>query len=255
MKIDVFGAIFLDRYIYEEEDSTQVVESIGGSGLSIALGLHLLGHDVRFYGNIGQDERKDKILNELENNCFPIEGISIKSGVTGLFTAKNDKLESVERGVNAEELTIDMELLSGECAVITTELNKISLQRILSLSWEKIFLDIGPRPHMLDDIILPENIIKIGNSKENEKSSCHIVKLGPYGAKWGNTVVGGSNESLPYTIGAGDLFDTILIDSTLRDKDKRKALELAVKYAEESCKMQGGFKFEKLKDKMDLKSS
>lgn len=254
MKIDVFGAIFLDRYIYEEGDSTQVVESIGGSGLSIALGLHLLGHDVRFYGNIGQDERRNKILNELEYNCFPAENISTKSGATGVFTAKNDKVASVERGVNAEQLTINMESLRGECSVVTTELNKTSLQQILYCNWESIFLDVGPRPHILEDIILPENVIKIGNSIENEKIPCHIVKLGPNGAKWGNTVVDGNNNSLPYTIGAGDLFDTILIDNILKGKERRSALRFAVEHAEKCCKIKGGFKFNKLKEKMGFEN-
>lgn len=254
MKIDVFGAIFLDRYIYEEGGNTQMVESIGGSGLSIALGLHLLGHDVKFYGNIGHDDRKIKIFNLLKKNYFQVDNISIKSGVTGLFTAKNDKVTMVERGVNAELLTINVEELRNEYAVVTTELNKSSLQRILSYNWEKIFLDVGPRPHILEDIILPDNVIKIGNAKEDEKSPCHIVKLGPNGAKWGNTLVAGNNISLPYTIGAGDLFDTILIDSILKEKDRRTALNLAVGYAEECCKIKGGFKFNKLKGKMDLKT-
>lgn len=247
MKIDVFGAVFLDRYIYEECDETRIVESIGGSGLSIALGLHLLGHDVKFYGNIGQDDRKIKIFNILEENYFEAESIAVKRGVTGLFIAKNDKVTSVERGVNAEPLTINEELLRRECAVVTTELNTISLQKILSFNWKKIFLDVGPRPHILEGIILPDNVTKIGNAEENEKSPCNIVKLGQNGAKWGNITVDGNNISLPYTIGAGDLFDTILIDGILSKKDRRTALKLAVECAEESCKIKGGFKINKLK--------
>lgn len=247
MKIDVFGAVFLDKYIYEVHDSIEEVESIGGSGLNIALGLHLLGWNVKFYGNIGRDERGSRVLKELEHYGFPMESIFIKDGITGLFVAKNDKVLSVEREVNAKPLNINMDLLGGECAVITTELNRMTIEKILSYRWEKIFIDIGPRPHILEDIYLPRNVIKIGNAKEDRVHPCHVVKLGLYGAKWGDILAEGSNKSLPYTIGAGDLFDTILIHNILKGRDRKTALSLAVEYAERGCKIKGGFKLEKIR--------
>lgn len=252
MGISVFGAVFLDRYIYEEHGSTEIIESIGGSGLNIALGLHLLGHDVEFYSNMGDDKRKNKVLNKLKPYNFPIENIHIREGLTGLFTTKNDKVLSVERGVNAEPLTVNMDSLGGECAVITTELNKTSIQRLLTHRWKRVFLDVGPRPHILKDICLPQNIIKIGNALENEISPCHIVKLGPKGAKWEDIVVKGNNASLPYTIGAGDLFDTILIDSFLKGMAKKEALKRALRLAEIGCMKKGGFKLVKIQDELGL---
>lgn len=247
MKIDVFGAVFLDRYIYDQEFNTEIIESIGGSGLSIALGLHIFGHDVRFYGNIGNDDRKDKIFNILKDYKFPVDTITIKDGVTGLFIAKNDKVFSVERGVNDEPITIEDDILHGEYAIITTEINKSSIQRILEYKWKKIFLDVGPRPFILKDIQLSQDMIKIGNSLENKIISCNIVKLGSHGAKWGNIVISGNNILLPYTIGAGDLFDTILIDNLLKGIYKKEALKRAVELAEISCTKIGGFKIDKIK--------
>jgi len=243
MDIDVFGAVFIDEYVYEDE----TIESIGGSGLNIALGLYLLGHRVNFHGNIGNDKRRIKILRELEDCGFPIGNISVKNGSTGLFTARNDKVLSVERGVNAEPLSIDADSLSGECAVLTTEIHEASLEKILAQKWRRIFLDVGPRPHILKDIQLPDNAIKIGNACENEIIDCDIVKLGRHGAKWGNLVAKGNNALLPYTIGAGDLFDTILIHNILKDKDSGVALSLAVEYAEKSCSIKGGYKFQRIK--------
>lgn len=239
MKIDVFGAILIDEYI---DDAGKKTESIGGSGLNIARGLHLLGHDIRYFSNIGSDEKKDTILKELKNNNFSIEGISIKQGMTGVFTSQNDKMIAVDRGVNAMPLTIDTSLLRNECAIITTELQESSLEKILSYPWRQIFLDIGPRPYILSTIPLPKNCITLGNILESKKFPCQIVKLGPAGAKWDNIVVKGNNTPLPYTIGAGDVFDTILIDNILNGKDRKTSLETALEYAEKSCNIQNSFK-------------
>lgn len=248
MKIDVFGAVFLDRYIYKDDNNTEMIESIGGSGLAIALGLHILGHDVYFRGNIGKDVRQTKLLNKLKAYNFRLENIEIKEGETGLFVAENDKVLSVKRGVNAEDLDMNSDSLSGDYAVITTELNQTSIQKILDLKWEKIVLDVGPRPYILKDIQLPDNVIKIGNASENNIIPCDIVKLGTGGAKWGNITATGNNISLPYTIGAGDLFDTILIHGLMKGIEKEEILNSAVKFSEESCKIKGGFKLEKIKN-------
>lgn len=250
MKIDVFGAVFLDRYIYKDDYNTEIIESIGGSGLGIALGLHILGYDVYFRGNIGKDVRQTKILNKLKAYNLRLENIAIKEGETGLFIAQNDKVLSVKRGVNAEGLDINIDSLSGDYAVITTELNKTSIQQILDYKWKKILLDVGPRPHILKDIRLPDNVIKVGNALENNIIPCDIVKLGPGGAKWGNITVEGNNTSLPYTIGAGDLFDTFLMHGLIKGTEKQEVLRLAVKFAEESCKIKGGFKLEKIKNRL-----
>lgn len=249
MKIDVLGAVFLDKYIYEENDGTQIIESIGGSGLNIALGLHLIGHDVNFYGNIGSDEAGINIVNKLNSYGFLRENISTKDGPTGLFIAKNDKVCSVERGVNAESLIIDRNSLRSECVVATTEISQDSLKKIVSYKWKQIFLDVGPRPNILADISLSKNIIKIGNLKEDKIIPCHVKKLGPRGAMWGNDIAQGNNDLLPYTIGAGDLFDTLLIDGILRGREKKEVLKLAVELAEESCKVPGGFKLKNVIDR------
>lgn len=244
MNIDVFGAVFLDKYIYENLDTVETMESIGGSGLNIALGLHMLGHDVSFHGNIGDDRRRLIILNKLKDYGFPVGNISTKNGESGLFMAKNDKVLSVERGANAQPLSIDINSLRGKCAILTTELNEASIQKILTYKWEKIFLDVGPRPHILKEIQLPKNTIKIGNTCENEIICCDVVKLGKHGAKWGSLMAKGNNASLPYTIGAGDLFDTILIHNILKGKDREITLNFAVEHAEKSCNIKGGFKFQ-----------
>ncbi len=249
MKIDVFGAIFLDKYLYEDDSGIYREEAVGGSGLSIALGLHLLGHDVSFYGNIGNDERGLKVMSKLNSYGFPRENICIMNGITGLFVARNDVVSKVERGVNAFPLGSDIDSLRGEFAVITTELNKESLKKIVSNKWKQMFLDVGPRPSILKEVSLPKDIIKIGNFKESKVVSCHIEKLGPDGARWSDIRVSGNNKVLPYTIGAGDLFDTLLIHGVLRGREKNEVLRLAVELAEESCKIPGGFKLKNVIDK------
>lgn len=242
MKIDVFGAVFLDMYLYGERFKSEIIESIGGSGLNVAFGLHLLGNDVYFHGNIGDDDRKSYIFNILDKYKFPKENILVEKGKTGLFIAKDDNVISMERGVNELRLGFDVSNIHGEYAFLTTELDKESIERILSLNWKKIFIDVGPRPFILKDIKLPENVIKIGNKDETDIIDCDIIKLGPSGAKWDEVFIEGDKKIYPYTIGAGDLFDSILIDSLTKGKSKEESLEKAVKYSEISCSIKGGCK-------------
>lgn len=248
MNINVFGAIFLDIYIYGNRFDSEVMESIGGSGLSIALGLHTLGHEIRFYGNIGNDERKTFIFNNLKKYEFSTKDIKVHEGKTGLFISKEDKVLAVERGVNDNLVSINIDNgknFKEEYAVITTELNKESIEKILSYSWKGVFLDIGPRPQLAKDLNLPQNTIVMGTYEENEVVDCDIIKLGSKGAKWGDSFIEGNKEKLPYTIGAGDLFDTILIHNILSN-NKKDALRQAVTLAEKACTMKGGFKISKL---------
>ncbi len=243
MKIDVFGAILIDQCI---DDKGETTESIGGSGLNIARGLHLLGHDVQYISNIGNDVYKDTVFKTLELSSFPTQSITIRQGKTGLFISQNNQMKSVERGVNALPLTLDTGLLRNECAIITTEIHESSLEKILSFNWKNIFLDIGPRPQILDNLSLPQNCVTIGNVEENKIKTSQIVKLGPKGANWNDIKVPGSNMPLPYTVGAGDLFDTILIDNILKGKSKKTALSSAVEHAEKGCYIKNTFKLEGL---------
>lgn len=241
MKIDVFGAILIDQCI---DARGELTESIGGSGLNIARGLHLLGHDVQYISNIGNDVHKDTVLKALELSNFPIQGIAARQGKTGLFLSQNNQVKSVERGVNALPLILDTSLLRNECSIITTEIHETSLEKILSYNWKSIFLDIGPRPQILNNLPLPQNCVTIGNIKENKIKTSQIVKSGPKGANWNEIEVKGSNMPLPYTVGAGDLFDTILIDNILKGKSKQTALRSAVEYAEKGCYINNTFKLE-----------
>lgn len=239
--INVFGAVFLDIYI-DKNKKTEIIESIGGSGLNIALALHLLGNKVNFYGNIGDDERKWFIFDRLNKHKFPINNICINNGKTGLFIAQNDEVIAVERGVNDKALRLKE--LNGDYAIITTEIDLTSIKNILKYSWKKIFIDVGPRPFILKDIDLPKEVIKIGNEKENKIIKCDITKLGKNGCKWDDIYIPGNKNKYPYTIGCGDLFDAFLIHNLLKGNSKINSLKEAVYISEKSSKIKYGNKIE-----------
>ncbi|BEP28550.1 PfkB family carbohydrate kinase [Helicovermis profundi] len=242
MDIDVLGAIFVDTYIYDTSKGKEIIETIGGSGLTIALGLHLLGHNVNFFGNIGNDEKGKYILEELKTYDFDTKNISIINGYTGSFIAKNDKMFSVKRGVNDFSLKINSSNLRNESLVLTSEIHVESINTALNLNYKNIFFDVGPRAFLLKNINFPDNIIKIGNINEHTLTKCNIIKLGEKGAKWDDLFINGNTTKLNYTIGAGDLFDTILIDNYLNGVNKIESLRKATNYAEKSCSLKGGFK-------------
>lgn len=240
MYIDVFGGIFLDLYKYKKGDSFKIIESIGGSGLNIALGLHILGHRVRFHGNIGDDNRGKRIIKRLKKYKLPIEDINVKKGYTGIFISKNNRVARVYRGVNNMKVNFTTYKKSN-MAILTTEIGYDSICDIINNKWEKTFFDIGPRPNIIEDKNKFNDIIKIGNHVENKVIKCNIVKKGSQGARWDDYYVMGNRIKYSHTIGAGDLFDTILIHSYLAGSGREKALNNAVEVSQKSCRIKGGF--------------
>jgi len=237
LKIHVLGGVFLDRYTWEDGET---LESIGGSGLNMALGLHLLGYDVAFYGNIGKDKRGETLIKKLEAYNFPTNNLSLLDGYTGMFTCKNDKVISVYRGVNEIDVRIP-DSNTEDLLIITTEINKSFLARVLGRMNNKTILDVGPRPWILKGINIPEKVIRIGNEEENEIVKCHIVKAGPKGVFGSGIYLRGDGKKYRYTKAAGDFFNTIFIDSMLRGRGIRKSLKRALSLSQKACKIKGGY--------------
>lgn len=240
LQIDIFGGIFIDVYKYKEKDKFQVIESIGGSGLNIALGLHILGHKVRLHGNIGNDNRGKIIIKKLKSYKLSVKHIHVKKGYTGIFISKDDKVSKIFRGVN--DLKIDYKKYEEKNVVIlTTEINDNSINEVVNDNWKQIFIDVGPRPNIIKNMNFVRNIVKIGNHIESNMYPCDIIKQGPQGASWNSYSVKGNEIKYFHTIGAGDLFDAILIHNYLLGKGKEEALHNAVEISQDSCKIKGGF--------------
>lgn len=235
----VLGGSFVDIYIYgEEPHRCEILEDCGGSGLNVAFALQQLGFEVLFFSNVGEDHRGDFLLNKLEKLGFDTRHIKRKRGPTGLHISLNDRTVAVERGVNNLDLGLDWELLS-ECqlAFVNTEILRETIERFLKNFQGTVFLDVGPRK-ILDPSVrsLHEDLLLIGNTSQCELLPCDVVKMGSSGARWGELFVPTDGLAHPYTTGCGDVFDAVLIHCLLQGKDRKTALETAVRVSEEAAK-------------------
>ncbi len=256
IKIAVIGGIFWDIYIYgDQPHSAEILEMCGGSGLNIAFGLKMMGFDVSLFSNIGDDYRASLIISELENLGFDTQHIKKTAGATGFHIAFNEKPIAVNRGVNKLPVQIDEDQLKAfDCLVINTEVPPESVYKSIDLSkGKRIFLDIGPLANLTKDIKkMADNLIVIGNLKESEKIECDVIKLGPKGARWGEIFVSADGIDYPYKIGAGDVFDVVLISQILFGTDKIQTLQKAVRISQNAAKSIKGA-FSKIKSLSDIK--
>lgn len=238
-KVAVIGGSFVDIYIYgDEPHRCEILEDCGGSGLNVAFALRQLGFEVLFFSNVGEDHRADFFLSRLESLGFDTSHIKRRSGETGLHISFNDKTIAVKRGVNNLDVDIDWDALS-ECqfAFIDTEVPLQTIEHLLRNFRRKIFLDVGPRPILREDIkSLHNDLILIGNERQCERFPCDVVKMGSRGAMWGELHFPADLSNYPYTTGCGDVFDAVLIFCLLNGEKREMALEKAVKVSQEAAK-------------------
>ncbi|OQY10467.1 MAG: hypothetical protein B6I29_01320 [Marinitoga sp. 4572_148] len=159
MKIDVYGAIFYDIYIYgNKPHESQMIEVPGGSGFNIAYLLHKLGH-------IGNDFKGDFL-----KKIIPFENIELKEGKTAIFISKNDIPVGVERRIN-DSVFANLNKTS-EIAIITTEISRNEIKRIEKLNYDQVFFDIGPRPYISKNLF--KDAFVIGTHEECKFRKCDI---------------------------------------------------------------------------------
>ncbi len=246
-KIVVFGGTFLDVFIYgDNPHDTKIIESPGGSGLSIAFGLFRLGFDVEFISNIGNDWKGKEILSQLREYKFNIHGINVLEERTGYHISKEDVAVAVDRGVNKLPLRITKDSVGrADIVIINTEIALCSFKEICSSFTGRIFIDMGPLFNIRRaDININNNAeaIFIGNHDLGEIEDFDIIKKGPMGATWNEIQVKGNGKKYPYTVGAGDVFDVVLIASLLKGKTRRESLLNAVKISQDMTKdIKGAF--------------
>jgi len=247
MDVAVFGGTFWDVFIYgNRPHEVEILELPGGSGLNIAFGLHKLGYSVHFFSNIGNDWRGKELLKQLSENGLSTNGLTIKEGKTGYHIALNDTPIGVDRGVNRLNVEFDDDTLkNADIVVINSEIPVESIYKICSKAEKLCFIDLGPR-FVIDTDKLKElskaKLIFIGNEKECIKKNCDIIKMGSKGASWEEITVEGDLQNYPYKVGAGDVFDVILIDSFLKGLDRRTCLKRAVSIAQIAAKeIKGAF--------------
>ncbi|MFO7881266.1 MAG: PfkB family carbohydrate kinase [Kosmotogaceae bacterium] len=246
-KIVVFGGTFLDVFIYgDDPHDARIIESPGGSGLNIAFGLFRLGFDVEFISNIGNDWKGKEILSRLRNYKFNIHGMNVLKERTGYHISKEDKPIAVDRGVNKLPLRIKEDSVErADIVIINTEIALHSFKEICSSFTGKLFIDMGPLFNIRRaDININKNAdaIFIGNHDLGEIEEFDIIKKGSGGASWNEIQIEGDRKEYPYRVGAGDVFDVVLITSLLMGKTERESLEYAVMISQDMTKeIKGAF--------------
>lgn len=237
--IDVIGGIFLDVYIIQKDNfhNSNILILPGGSGLNVAVGLSLLGHNVRLFGNIGNDLAGEIILQKL--NLYKVNTNFIQKNKTNTssFITLNEKPIAVDRQTN--DLSIEFPKRRSDYLFITTEVNPNIINSNIYQNYKKVFFDIGPRPSIIT--MKFDNVLYIGNYSESKKFiyDCDIVKLGEKGARWGRIIVKSNGIKALYQTGMGDVFDTVIINELLENSSKEKSLEKSVNMAQKESNILG----------------
>jgi sugar/nucleoside kinase (ribokinase family) len=177
---------------------------------------------------------------------FNIHGINVLEERTGYHISKEDVAVAVDRGVNKLPLRITKDSVErADIVIINTEIALRSFKEICSSFTERIFIDMGPLFSIRRaDININNNAeaIFIGNHDLGEIEDFDIIKKGPMGATWNEIQVKGNGKKYPYTVGAGDVFDVVLIASLLKGKTRRESLLNAVKISQNMTKdIKGAF--------------
>lgn len=225
--IDIYGGIFLDIFIQKKELHNSTIDiKLGGSGFNIFK--HLVGDTtgLRLFSVSGNDENRVVLQSLLKTYDLSSIVLEILDAKTPICTYTHYKPFAIQRGA-LDTTTIKFQP-KNTYAIVTTELSLPMIKNILTHNYHKIFIDIGPRPTLLKEIVLPQNVFLIGNAKENAIMPCHVVKKDVNGASWGTTSYKSNAIKYPNTIGAGDYFTANFVKNYLTYSSNDKILEKTI---------------------------
>ncbi|KLO23813.1 hypothetical protein X275_01615 [Marinitoga sp. 1197] len=236
MKIDIYGALFYDMYIFGEKvHEVKIFEMPGGSGFNIAYTLYKLGHNVKFNSFIGYDRRGKHL-----RSIIPFKNLEEKKKNTALFISKNEIPVAIERSIN--DCNFKELKKEADIAIITTELSLKTLEKINKLNYQHIFLDIGPRPFILKQAIsIFNNAFIIGNEQECRFKKCNLTKLGMKGILYNNKKYKSNGKKAMYSTGLGDIFDALFIHYLFETKSYEKAIINSIKKTEKVLDIPGPY--------------
>jgi len=228
LKVDILGGLFRDFIFYGNGvHADNILEVPGGTGFNVYKGLAELGVDVIFHGSYGKD--------------WPFEKIGVcRDGKSGVFVSRNEKeVLSVYRGVNLltkfEQPVSNVLFSSLECG------GKVfgAYAEYMHGKGGIVILDPSPvfewQPEFarLVDILIPnEKELKV--IEEKNKSLNNITVFVKNGYRGGKVIFGNMRKEIfPRRIGkfplaCGDVFDTIVVWGTLKEKDLGLILHDAV---------------------------
>lgn len=257
MRIHVFGRAFMDTLIYGEGvHDALIVETPGGSALNAVCGLSLLEYETCLHAVVGTDHHSHQMVQTLSRYGVKTDYLIQKPGASNRFIAKNDQAIAVQLagGLNGDDMNrtdeVNMKDVQGDfCLIFATETSEETIRALLNKSFKGLVIDLGPKyAQKLFTIPVYEGLI-LGNECEAQNNPCDVIKRGEKGATWHEVCVGGNEKRLPYTIGAGDLFDVVVIDGVIRQLDPETILKKAVALSQKACLIPGSSsKVEVLRD-------
>ncbi len=240
MAIHVFGRIFMDLFIYGEKvHQSKIVETPGGSALNASLGFSLLGMETYLHAAFGTDHFSEAIKSAIQQYGVQTQYLIQQNQPNNRFISKNG--EALAASVTPDP---DFKLPStigkeDYCLIFATEINQKTLESLLTIPWKSLFIDLGPKYAHIPFANERNDAIIIGNEDEAEHNPCDVVKLGKNGAKWHAVSVPGNGQTLPYTTGAGDLFDVVFIYNFLKENSPFETLKEAVHLSQKACMIPG----------------
>jgi len=250
MIIHVFGRIFMDLFIFGEKvHNSKIVETPGGSALNASLGFSLLGMKTYLHASYGTDHLNETIESVIHKYNVQTQYLIQKNEPTNRFVSKNGTPLAVSVAPEPPFKLLPETAEEDYCLLFATETNRDTLERVLTVPWKGLFIDLGPKFVHNPFVYKIDHAIIIGNEKEAQKNNCDVIKLGKNGARWHEISVPGNGKALPYTTGAGDLFDVVFIYNFLKETPPIETLEEAVHLSQKACMIPGSStKVELLRD-------
>ncbi len=252
MDIQVFGRAFMDTLIYGEQiHDAMIVETPGGSAFNAACGLSLLGYQTCLHAVVGTDHHSHQMVQTLSQYGVKTDYLIQKSGVSNRFIAKNDQAIAVQ--LAEEHQCFDeaeiKDVFGDFCLIFATETSMETIQALANKPFKGLVIDLGPKyAQRFFHLPVYEGLI-LGNESEAQNNPCDVIKRGEKGASWHEITVAGNERRLPYTIGAGDLFDVVVVDGIIRQLEPEIILKKAVALSQKACLIPGSStKVEVLRD-------
>ncbi|MFP4460794.1 MAG: PfkB family carbohydrate kinase [Thermotogota bacterium] len=240
MTIHVFGRVFMDLFIYGEKiHNCKIVETPGGSALNASLGFSVLGLPTFIHAAYGRDHNGEFIRKMIDEYGVKTDYLLCQSEPTNRFISKNGK--AIAASVASNPLFEIPETIGKDdyCLLFATETGQETVRRVLTIPWKGLFIDLGPKYTYNRFSYKPDKATIIGNEVEAENNFCDVVKMGKKGARWHEDFVPGNGKDLPFTTGAGDLFDVVFIYNIITGKTVTETLKEAISLAQKACMIPG----------------
>lgn len=240
MTIHVFGRTFLDIFIYGESvHESKIVQTPGGSALNASLGFSLLGMDCYLHSSYGKDHNGELIRRVIDQCAVKINYLIEKNVPSNVFISQNGKALAAQVDKNSNLDFTPENAESEYCLIFATETDESTVESLIKKPWKDLFVDLGPKYSNKKFPMQMENAVVIGNETESENNPCDLIKLGKEGARWHGKYVPGNGKELPYTTGAGDLFDVVFIHNMLSGKSKLESMKEAIDLSQKACLVPG----------------